>query len=422
MKLKITLAFSLIAVIPLLTFALMLLFVGYRGEKKLRNREHSVVQSELSEQEASETGSSGEDYSETERILVSIPETEYAIIVDPFPNKSTGKVRVNLTYGQLMGIVFLVLTLTSIPIAFWFYNSIVTPLSNLRKATLQIKNGNLDFKLEMRGQDEIGDLCRDFEEMRIRLKESAEAKLFMDKQNMELISNISHDLKTPLTTIEGYVEGLMDGVADTPEKMDRYTRVIYNKSIEMDHLINELTFYSKIDTNGIPYNFEKLNVADFYDSCVQELKMELPAKNVSFFSLNQIEKDGRIIADPVQLRRVIMNIINNSVKYSDPKKESSWIKLRFLDASEDIRIEIEDNGTGIEARHLPYIFDRFYRSDASRNSSRGGSGIGLSIVKKIVEDHGGYVWASSTPGEGTTLYLSFRKYRGSHEQNIDHRG
>ena len=150
----------------------------------------------------------------------------------------------------------------------WIYRGINTPLQKLREATQHIKDGDLDFELKVEGKDEFSGLCRDFEEMRQRLRDSNAEKEAYDKENKELISNISHDLKTPITAIKGYVEGIMDGVADTPEKMDKYIRTVYNKANDMDRLINELTFYSKIDTNRIPYNFAKINVSDYFDDCV----------------------------------------------------------------------------------------------------------------------------------------------------------
>ena len=303
----------------------------------------------------------------------------------------------------------IILVFTALSVGLWIYRSIAVPLVKLKKATKNIKEGNLDFVLEVEGNDEFSQLCQDFEEMRKRLKESTEEKILMDKENKELISNISHDLKTPITAVKGYVEGIMDGVADTPEKMDRYVRTIYNKTNEMDHLINELTFYSKIDTNRIPYTFSKLNVEDYFSDCAEELGLEMEARGIELVYANYVEKGVQVIADGEQIRRVIHNIVSNAIKYME--KPRGIIQLRVKDVGDFIQVEIEDNGKGIAAKDLPYIFDRFYRTDVSRNSSKGGSGIGLSIVKKIMEDHGGKVWATSRLGIGTIMYFVLRKYQ-----------
>ena len=281
----------------------------------------------------------------------------------------------------------IILVFTALSVGLWIYRSIAVPLVKLRKATRNIKEGNLDFVLEVEGNDEFSQLCQDFEEMRKRLKESTEEKILMDKENKELISNISHDLKTPITAVKGYVEGIMDGVADTPEKMDRYVRTIYNKTNEMDHLINELTFYSKIDTNRIPYTFSKLNVEDYFSDCAEELGLEMETRGIELVYANYVEKDVQVIADGEQIRRVIHNIVSNAIKYME--KPRGIIQIRVKDVGDFIQVEIEDNGKGIAAKDLPYIFDRFYRTDVSRNSSKGGSGIGLSIVKKIMEERSG---------------------------------
>ena len=245
--------------------------------------------------------------------------------------------------------------------------------------------------------------------MRQRLKDNAEEKLNSERENKALISNIAHDLKTPITAVKGYSEGIMDGVANTPEKVDKYVRTIYNKANEMDMLINELTLYSKIDTNRIPYNFVKLNVYEYFKDCVEEIGLDLEAKGIGLSYFNYATTDTLIIADPEQLRRVVNNIIGNSVKYMN--KTDKYINIRIKDVGDFIQVEIEDNGRGIAQKDLPYIFDRFYRADASRNSATGGSGIGLSIVKKIIEDHGGKIWATSKENCGTTMYFVIRKYQ-----------
>ena len=225
-----------------------------------------------------------------------------------------------------------------------------------------------------------------------------------------LISNIAHDLKTPITAIKGYSEGILDGVADTPEKRERYLKTIYNKANEMNTLINELTLYSNIDTNKIPYNFRKLSVKDYFTDCMEELKMDLENQHVQLTFFNYVDEDILMIADPEQLGRVIHNIIGNAIKYM-LAEEPSFISMRIKDVGDFIQVEIEDNGRGIANKDLPYIFDRFYRADASRNSAAGGSGIGLSIVKKIIEDHGGKIWATSKENVGTVMYFVLRKYQ-----------
>ena len=317
--------------------------------------------------------------------------------------------RVHVMAKDLFISAFVILISVALVVGLWVYRSIAVPLVKLKKATQNIKEGNLDFVLDVEGKDEFSELCQDFEEMRRRLKESTEEKSLIEKENRELISNISHDLKTPITAVKGYVEGIMDGVADTPEKMDRYVRTIYNKTNEMDHLINELTFYSKIDTNRIPYTFSKLNVEDYFADCSEEVGLELETRGIELVYANYVEKDVMVIADGEQIRRVIHNIIGNAIKYMD--KPKGIIQIRIKDVGDFIQIEIEDNGKGIGPKDLPYIFDRFYRTDVSRNSSKGGSGIGLSIVKKILEDHGGKVWATSRLGIGTIMYFVLRKYQ-----------
>ena len=306
--------------------------------------------------------------------------------------------------------VIIILAATALGLTWWIYRGVISPLDRLKTATQKITQGNLDFSISSEGVSEIQDLCEDFETMRKRLKESAEEKLEFDKDNKELISNISHDLKTPITAIKGYVEGIMDGVANTPEKMDKYIYTIYNKANDMDRLINELTFYTKMDTNRIPYTFNKISVLEFFDDCAEELEAELSYNTVKFNYSNFVGPEVLVIADAEQIKRVINNIISNSLKYMDTSREQR-VSLRVKDVGDFIQVEIEDNGKGIAAKDLPNIFDRFYRTDASRNSSKGGSGIGLSIVKKIMEDHGGKVWAASKENIGTVMYFVLRKYQ-----------
>lgn len=377
LKTRIIVGFVMIILVPLLLFAATLYGFGYSQANRASGREEAALSEGTYE--------------------LSIAEV------------SDGVMQIRVMTKDLFLTASIILVCTALSVGLWIYRSIAAPLLKLKKATRNIKEGNLDFVLDVEGNDEFAELFQDFEDMRIRLKESAEEKIILDKENKELISNISHDLKTPITAVKGYVEGIMDGVADTPEKMERYVKTIYNKTNEMDHLINELTFYSKIDTNRIPYTFSKLNVEDYFGDCAEEIGLELGTRGIELVYANYVEGDVQVIADGEQIRRVIHNIIGNAIKYMD--KPKGIIQIRVKDVGDFIQIEIEDNGKGIGAKDIAYIFDRFYRTDVSRNSSKGGSGIGLSIVKKIMEDHGGKVWATSRLGIGTIMYFVLRKYQ-----------
>ncbi len=306
-------------------------------------------------------------------------------------------------------ILIIVLIIVAVMLTTWVSKGVFLHVRKLNKAMKKIAEGDFDYVLDASEVDgEIADLYRSYEDMRLRLKESSDDTVHNEAKSRELISNITHDLKTPITAIKGYAEGIIDGVADTEEKRNKYIKTIYSKAIELDRLLNELTYYSGIDNNRIPYTFHRIDVADFFGDCVEEVGMDLESKNIRINYENLLQPGTRVIADPIQMRKVVNNIIGNSIKYMD--KEEGLIEIRLLDAVDSVRIEIEDNGKGIAAKDLGKIFERFYRTDASRNSAQGGSGIGLSIVKKIIEDHGGYIWATSKEGEGTCMHFVFRKY------------
>ena len=307
-------------------------------------------------------------------------------------------------------VYFLMIFIAAAVVRYWAQRNIITPLEKLQEATKNVANGNLNFEIIGHNSDEIGRLCCDFNEMRNRIKENIDSKAAIDESNRELITNISHDLKTPMTTIRGYVEGIMDGVADSPEKMDRYIKTIYNKVNEMDVLINELTLYSKIDLNRIPYDFIGVSAKLYFSDCAEDLLFELEEEGIGFIYYHEITEGVYVYLDHEQLRRVISNIISNAVKYMD--KDVPVITFRIRDADDYIQVEISDNGMGISEKDLPNIFERLYRADASRTSYRGGSGIGLAIARKIIVEHGGKIWAESTLGEGTTIFFTIKKVKG----------
>lgn len=311
---------------------------------------------------------------------------------------------VTLLFFSLLG----VLLLSSIPITFWLRHSFVRPLNDLKVEMRKIAEGNFSDPVESREKGEIGELFADFEKMRKELKNSADEKVENERKNRELIRNISHDLKTPVTSIKGYVEGIMDGVADSPEKMERYIRTISVKANDMDRLIDELTIYSRFDSNQVPLEIHILDVNAYFDDCSEEVGLDLESKGIKFKYSNTLPVGTKIMADPEQLKRVINNIINNSVKYR--KEENSEIRIDIKEDGDNILVEISDNGRGVKEEDLSRLFDRFYRTDSSRNSREGGSGIGLAIANKIIEDHGGNIWASGEEGVGLCIHFTVKRY------------
>lgn len=300
-----------------------------------------------------------------------------------------------------------VIDVIAIVMWFWIYKRILVPLDKMRIATKKIADGNFDYELDEKDFVEIPFLYNDFEKMRIKLKENEEEKILSENAARELVSNISHDLKTPLTAIRGYVEGILDGVASSPQKVRDYLTTIYNKTNYMTKLIDELLYYSRVSGNEFSYNFEKTNVKEFFDDYVKDLYLELDTIKINFSYSANVDADTVIDIDREQIKRALNNIVANAVKYMD--KEDPEIHFRVKETMDAINIRISDNGRGIDEKDLPHIFERFYRSDASRNTKLGGSGIGLSIVKKVIENHEGSVVAMSKSGVGTDIDIVLKK-------------
>ncbi|UQX52766.1 HAMP domain-containing histidine kinase [Cytobacillus pseudoceanisediminis] len=301
-----------------------------------------------------------------------------------------------------------VLVLTNGLLTYLVSKSIIKPLLRLKEAANDISRGNLDTKIEVSGKkDELNELAMAFDIMRGRLKEAADIQMQYEKNQKELIASISHDLKTPLTSIKGYIRGISDGVANTPEKMDRYIRTIEKTSDEMESLISELLLYSKLDLPNVPYDMREMDLVSYFDHYLEELRFNLAGQNVSLSLECQPNQSYRVHADRGKLNRVVANIVQNSLKYMNEEKKE--LMFRLSSKAEEVIVEIRDNGAGVSKDELPYLFDRFYRTDVSRNSATGGTGLGLSIVKKIIEGHGGTIWARGGTGHGLSIWFTLKK-------------
>jgi histidine kinase len=288
--------------------------------------------------------------------------------------------------------------------------SILKPLHLLKEAAQRISSGDLNFEIIPSSRDELGELAVAFEEMRRRLQESLNTQLEYEKNRKELISGITHDLKTPITAIKGYVEGIIDGVANSPQKVDKYIKTINAKANYLDQMIDDLFLFSKLDLGKLPFNFETVDLKQFLIDILEELNFDLSQNGIRLISNINCKEPVLVKVDRDKLRRVLVNIIENSVKYMDDSKPTKEIAVN-LEQKDDwiVSIMVKDNGLGINKEKLPFIFERFYRTDQARNSETGGSGLGLAIVKLIIEEHQGFIWAESELGQGTTIGFCLKR-------------
>ncbi|MBO7747984.1 HAMP domain-containing histidine kinase [Paenibacillus sp. MWE-103] len=315
------------------------------------------------------------------------------------------------------------LALTNGVLTYFVSRSIIRPLQALRTAAGHIREGELDRPVNLRRQDEIGQLGAAFEEMRVRLRDSIGDGLQLEQSRKELLASISHDLKTPITAIQGCVDCLQGGVADTEEKRRKYVAMIAGKAADMNRMIEELSLYSTLDVGRLPFRFERLELGEYVRRTVEELRLDPRLAGVRL-ELDVPRHDPAsadpwplcVQADREKLRRAILNVVENSLKHMEREPRILRFALERLAPGapdEAVAIRIADNGTGIPEDALPHVFDRFFRAEPSRRTESGSSGLGLAIVKGIVEEHGGRVRAFSRPGEGTSIVIALPADRSS---------
>lgn len=305
----------------------------------------------------------------------------------------------NVMFGYI-GVVFLIsiiiITITNVILSSKIYKKLIKPLELLSYGSEQIKDGNLDFEMNYESDDEFGQVCRDFNDMRLRLKDSVEKQLKFEENRKQLVVGISHDLRTPLTAIKGYVEGLRDGIANTPEKQFKYLNTIYTKACDMDVLVDSLFLFSKLDTGSFPFKFNVMSASDYIKSFYNIAKSEFYGKNIDISFENKCNNLTKIKVDFQEMNRVLFNIVENSIKYN--KDILVKIKILLYETDDSIVIEVSDNGKGVLDEELQNLFVSFYRGDTSRTNPSEGSGLGLAIAKRIVEDHGGEISAYNMNG------------------------
>lgn len=281
---------------------------------------------------------------------------------------------------------------------------ILTPVEELEKGVEAVASGNYDVKVERKGPNEIDGLISAFNGMADKLREDEQVKAEYEDNRKALIANISHDLKTPMTSIEGYVEALLERDDLSEAKKRRYLKVIANNTDYMRRLIDDLFLFSKLDMQKLGFDFEKMSVRPFLRDMMEESGLDLDERHISFSYCDELEEDVYAKLDAKRFHQIIVNIMGNAVKYGP--REGLAIDVRLYRQADDFCIDIRDNGPGIPREKVPHIFEQFYRVDDERTKDFSGTGLGLAISRELAEAHGGRVSVASSVGEGTCFTLS----------------
>ena len=278
---------------------------------------------------------------------------------------------------------------------------ILIPLEELNEATKNIAEGNLGYEIDYCGKNELGNFCRAFETMRLKLKESLEKQSLYENNRKELIASISHDLKTPITSIQGYVEGLIDGIPKDEESFNKYLQIIKDKSIKLNHLIDDLFYFSKLELDKLNIEKNEYSSRKVFNEILNPYKLEFEEISQKLIIEKPIP-DAKIKVDKNRIGQVVDNIIKNAREFID--KEGK-VEINFDKDQNYFIVYITDNGVGIKKEDEKNIFDKFYRGEKSRSRQFGGTGLGLAICSEIIEAHNGQIGVESIRGEGSTFYF-----------------
>lgn len=281
---------------------------------------------------------------------------------------------------------------------------ILKPIENLKKGVSEVAQGNYDVTISEEKTYEVNSLIKAFNEMSKKLRESEKLKIEYEENRKALIINISHDLKTPITSIQGYVEAITDNDEILQDKLEQYLKVIHNNTVYMNRLIDDLFLFSKLDMQKLEFNFTEINICPFIEDMMEEFKLEVEEKNIGFEYNNILTMDHIVKMDAKRFYRIIRNIIDNAVKYG--LKSKLKIVTELYEEGGYVNLDISDNGPGIPEESLPHILERFYRADNERTKDMKSTGLGLAIAKELIEAHGGKIAVSSKENQGSTFTVS----------------
>jgi len=282
--------------------------------------------------------------------------------------------------------------ISAVLVSFFVSRRVVTPIRQMMQASQHIAAGHYQERVDVTSNDELGQLARSFNRMASQLNQT-------EAMRRDLIANVAHELRTPLTSIKGYMEGLMDGVF--PADPSTYQQ-IYREADRLQRLVNNLQELSRVEANAFELYRQPTNVLTLIRQTADRLRPQFEEKNVTL-KLHLPPSLPKVLIDEDRVQQILVNLMGNALQYTPG---GGSVTVRAAQQQQMLAITITDTGTGILAEHLPHLFTRFYRVDKSRSRASGGSGIGLTIAKHLVEAHGGRIWADSA-GRGQWSTFGF---------------
>ncbi len=278
---------------------------------------------------------------------------------------------------------------------------IMVPVEKLSDAARRVQEGNYGEPVFYSGTNELSQVCSAFNDMQQHLQKEADRTKAYEQMRVEMIAGISHDLRTPLTTVKGYIKGVLDGIADTPDKQKFYLQTAYNKTTVMDKLLQQLFLFSKLETGNMPFHLVRTDMSAYLHRYVKDFGEDAADRGCEI-ALEEHTSQTELMLDADQMTRVLNNLVDNSIAYKD--KEIVHVVIGLYNAGDHLMIVVRDDGPGVTKEQLGHVFDTYYRGMGTSVKGTEGSGLGLAIVKYIVEAHKGHVAAES--GDGFAVNIS----------------
>jgi two-component system phosphate regulon sensor histidine kinase PhoR len=312
----------------------------------------------------------------------------------------TNEIRFKIIFASL--IVLLLASIISVVVS----RQIVRPITTIADNVATIREGNLDTRIHVRSRDEVGLVANAINEMVERINSYITQSRKLEQVRNQFLGNVSHELRTPLFALQGFLETLLDGAINDPAVNRDFLAKAHAHAMRLDTLLKDLIDISRIESGEMRMSLRYFALGDLLASVVDDMQPLAKSRNITLSVGAGADLPCQVLGDMSRLTQALTNLIDNAIKYNTP---GGSVTVGARDAGDRIWIDVADTGVGIEAEHLPRIFERFYRVDKERSREAGGTGLGLAIVKHIIEAHGGKVEVASTLGRGSTFSFSLRK-------------